>query len=75
MWRLARIQEVKVDDDGRVRTIIVSFRPRHAADKDKDYVSKTPKTLQIGVQRFAVLLAKEEQEAPIQDDGQLITSI
>ena len=36
MWRMARIQEVKVDDDGRVRTITVSFCPRHVTDKGKD---------------------------------------
>ena len=58
----------------RPRTITVSFRPRHATDKGKDYVSKTPQTLQIGVQRFAVLLAREEQEAPTHVDGQLTTS-
>ena len=74
MWRLARIWHVKVDNDGRVRTITVSFRPQHATDKGKDYVSKTPQTLQIGVQMFAVLLAREEQEAPTHVDGQLTTS-
>ena len=73
-WRMARIQEIKVDDDGRVRTITVAFRPRNVTDKGKDYASKTPKTLEIGVQRFAVLLAKEEQGTPVQDGGQLVTS-
>ena len=65
-WRMAQIQEEKVDDDGRVRTITMSFRPRQVTDKSK--------TLEIGVQRFAVLLTKEEQGAPVQDDGQMATS-
>ena len=61
-WRLARIEKADEDEDGRVRTILVSFRPRHVADKRKAYHYKEPQTLEIGVQRFAVLLAKEEQE-------------
>ena len=73
MWRMARIQEVKVDNGGRARTITVAFRTRNVTDKGKDYLSKTPKTLEIGVQRFAVLLAKEERGTPVQDEGQLAT--
>ena len=71
-WRMARVQEIKVDDDGRVRTITVTCRPRNVTDKGKDYISKTPKTLEIGVQRFAVLLAKEEQDTPGQTGGKEI---
>ena len=65
-WRMAQDQEEEVDDDGRVRTIITSFRPRQVTDKSK--------TLKIGVQRSTVLLTKEEQGTPVQDDGQMATS-
>ena len=73
-WRLAWLQVIRVDDDGKVRTISVPYRPLHATDKGQDYVSKTPQTLQIGVQRFAVLLARKGQEVPTHVEEQLTTS-
>ena len=69
-WRMARIQEVKVDGDGRARTITFAFRTRKVTDKGKDHLSKTPKTIEVGVQRLAVLLVKEERGAPVQDEEQ-----
>ena len=41
-WRLARITRVDPDKDGLVRTINVSFRPRHVRDKGKKYRTKQP---------------------------------
>ena len=62
-WRIARVEEATPDDDKVVRTVTVSFRPRHVKDNPKPYKTKTPYTLVIGAQRFAVLLPKEEIEA------------
>ena len=59
-WRLAMVEEAKPDEDGIVRTVVVAFRPRHKRDTGKPYVSKTAQRLEIGVQRFAVLMAQEE---------------
>ena len=70
LWRLARIVKVKVDEDGHIRTIVVEFRPRHVADKTKPYVKKPGVNLEIGVQRFSVLLPVEEQQGgdvPLED--------
>ena len=66
-WRVARVSAVKPSSDGIVRTITVSFRPRHVRDKAKKYQTKRPLELEIGVQRFAVLLPLEEQST-MQDD-------
>ena len=60
-WRLARITQASPDNDGLVRTIRVEFRPRHKKDVGKDYRSKLPQFMDIGVQRFAVVLPLEEQ--------------
>ena len=62
-WRLARISRADSDDDGRVRTVRVEFRPRHVRDRLKPYKTKTPLFMDIGVQRFAVMLPQEEQGA------------
>ena len=61
MWRITRVVEVKTGEDGIVRTIRVSFRPRHVSDLGKKYKSKKAEEMEIGVQRFAVLLPVEEQ--------------
>ena len=61
-WRLAMVETAVPDDDGVVRTVTVAFRPRNKRDNGKPYVSKNAHRLQIGVQRFAVLLAREERE-------------
>ena len=37
------------------------FRPRHVKDQGKPYKSKAPLSMEIGVQRFAVMLPKTEQ--------------
>ena len=60
-WKIAKIVCTKEDEEGLVRTIVVSFRPRHTRDRDKPYSSKRPVTMKIGVQRFSVLLPAEEQ--------------
>ena len=60
-WRLAKITRADPDDDGLVRTIGVEFRPRNKKDVGKGYRSKLPQFMDIGVQRFAVMLPLEEQ--------------
>ena len=62
-WRLARVARVDPDEDGLVRTINVRFRPRHVRDQGKKYRAKQPLDMDIGVQRFAVMLPVEEQES------------
>ena len=59
-WRIAMVTAAKADEDGVVRTVTVGFRPRNKRDTGKPYVSKTAQQLEIGVQRFAVLMAAEE---------------
>ena len=66
-WRMAKIVRVVPGQDGKVRTVQVQFRPRHAKDLDKPYRSKVPLTMEIGVQRFAVMLPKVEQDAREQE--------
>ena len=61
-WRIARVDQAEADEDNVVRTVTVSFRPRHVKDNGKPYKSKQPHSLTIGAQRFAVLLAQEEIE-------------
>ena len=65
-WGRALNQEKEAGNDDSARTITRSFHPRQVTGKNK--------TSEIGVQRFAVLVAEEEQGAPVQDDGQLATS-
>ena len=62
-FRLARILRTCTPDDrGDIRTVIVGFRPRHAADKKKrKYIPKPLEELTTPVQRLVVLLAIEEQ--------------
>ena len=60
-WRLAIVTQADPDPDGCVRTISVSLRPRHKADSGKPYIHKTPQDIQVGIQRFAVLLAAGEE--------------
>ena len=66
-WRLARVAKVYPDDNGLVRTVNVCFRPRHVRDKGTKYRSKEPLDMDIGVQRFAVMLPVEEQESGQED--------
>ena len=61
-WRLAKISEVLPGHDGRVRTIRVQFRPRHIRDNGKPYKHKTPIQMDFCMQRFAVILTKQEQD-------------
>ena len=60
-WRLAMVERAEPDDDGIVRTVTVAFRPRNKRDTGKPYVTKNAQRMTIGVQRFAVLMAIEEQ--------------
>ena len=62
-WRMARISRVLPGEDGKVRTIQVEFRPRHVKDQGQPYKSKVPLSMEIGIQRFAVMLPKSEQDA------------
>ena len=71
---VARVERVKSGEDGVVRTITVCFRPRHVSDKGQTYKSKPEEEMEIGVQRFAVLLPVEEQgrlSEPVADDEPL----
>ena len=65
-WRLVRVVEANPGSDGLVRTITVEFRPRRASDKGASYRAKVPQRMEIGVQRFAVMLAVEEQSSSLQ---------
>ena len=60
-WRIARVATADPDEDGKVRTIVVEFRPRHKADAGKPYKTKKPDKMELAIQRFAVLLPLEEQ--------------
>ena len=60
-WRMAKISEVIPGEDGKVRTIRVEFRPRDKRDSGKPYKTKVPLNMEIGVQRFAVMLPSSEQ--------------
>ena len=71
-WRLARIARAVPDEDGLVRTINVAFRPRHVKDRGKKYRTKAPLDMDIGVQRFAVMLPVEEQEARMESEDAVV---
>ena len=63
-WRIASVVKTELGEDGLVRTVEVAFRPRHVSDWGKPYRSKEAVSLEIGVQRCAVLLPVEEQHQP-----------
>ena len=46
--------KVKEGEDSVVCTVTVNFRPHHATDIGKRYISKPADEMEIGVQRFAV---------------------
>ena len=69
-WRLAVVEEAKLDEDGVVRTVTVAFRPRHKRDAGKPYAPKGAQRMTIGAQRFAVLLAVEEVLAMKSEDAE-----
>ena len=73
-WRLARISRADPEEDGLVRTINVQFRPRHVRDKGKKYRTKAPLDMDIGVQRFAVMLPIEEQETRTEPEDAVISA-
>ena len=61
-FRLARVLKAFPDEEGNVRSVVVGYRPRHAADRRKmKYVAKPLEELTASVQRLVVLLAVEEQ--------------
>ena len=60
-WRLVRVTRIKTKEDGLVRTVEVKMRPCHVADAGKPYRVKQPMSIEVGVQRLAVLLPLEEQ--------------
>ena len=65
-WGRALNQEKEAGDDNRARTTTRSFHLRQVTGKNK--------TLGTGTQRFAELVADEDQGAPVQDDRRLATS-
>ena len=67
-WRLAMVEKASPDQDGIVRTVTVAFRPRNKRDVGKPYVTKDAQRMEIGVQRFAVLMAVEEMDKMAQKD-------
>ena len=60
-WRLVKVTEVKPDSQGVVRTIRVCYRSRHSSDLGKKYKTRKQDKMEVGMQRFAVLLPVEEQ--------------
>ena len=60
-WRLCRVDQTFPGQDGHVRTIEVSFRPRHTTEKVLPYCHKKSNKITVGVQRFALLCPIEEQ--------------
>ena len=58
------------DEKNVVRTVLVGCRPRHKADRHKDYVPKILEEITVPVQRISVLLAVEERHLlpPASDD-------
>ena len=58
-FRLCQVSEVCPNILGTVRTCIVQFRPSHTGDLSKPFVPNEPITMDVGVQRFAVLLPVE----------------
>lgn len=70
-YRLCRVTAILPNEDGVVRTVEVSMRPRHKADLHKTYISKDPNVIKTGVQRLAVLLPVEEQGEATQDLSEL----
>ena len=73
-WRLARVVAVHPDENKLVRTITFGFRPRNVRDKGPAYGAKAAQNMDIGIQRFAVMLPVEEQidqqGAPRQQESQ-----
>ena len=61
-YRLCIVTALHPDDEGVVRTVEVSMRPRHKADIGKAYVHKDPDVIKTGIQCLAVLLPVEEQK-------------
>ena len=58
---LCRVAKVFPDEDGVVRTVEITMRPRHSSDKAGKYVAKPAVAIRTAVQRLAVLLPVEEQ--------------
>ena len=61
-FRLCRVSSTSPDAHGVVRTLTVSFRPRHRAEQGPRYTAKDPVEMVIGVQRFSCLLPIELQQ-------------
>ena len=61
-FRLARALKALPDKEGNVRSVVVGYRPRHAANQRKmKYVAKLLEELTVSVQRLVVILAVKEQ--------------
>ena len=69
-YRLCRVSRVCPDQEGRVRTVQVSMRPRQQGDSGKAvYINKELQVLEVGVQRLAVILPVEEQQRSHKEQG------
>ena len=67
---LCRVKAVAPDQGGLVRTCEVALRPRRAGESgSREYQHKEPTILTVGVQRLAVLLPMEGQEACIEGEA------
>jgi hypothetical protein len=63
-YRLCRVSKVFPDHEGVVRTVEVEMRPRRQGKTGAaKYTHKNPVQMKVGVQRLAVVLPREEQEA------------
>ena len=69
-FRRGIVLKVFPDEKEVVRTVVVGCRPRHKADRHKDFVPKILEELTVPIQRISVLLAVEERHnvPPANDD-------
>lgn len=75
-YRLCRVVEVKVSEDGLVRTARVQVRSRHKSDPTLPYKPRVPQFLEIGVQRLVLIVKNtdcppEEEISDGKDDDDI----
>ena len=58
-YRLCKVLEVKPDQEGLVRTVVVGFRPRDRRDQTLPYVGKELQKLEVGVKRLVLIQPSE----------------
>ena len=57
----SEVTNVKQDEDGLVRTVVVSFRRRDKRDQGKLYVAKELMSQELAVQRIIVIMPAEDR--------------